>query len=1414
MITQSHSTVTRLIRISPFLLCLSISGSLLAQVQFLEESTITDEGLYFWYADGSKAYHYAASISPRGDCMTVVNGYIFFGWYKGGMTKRDLMISRKKIGSGGWVTVQLPHKNTLIQPGNRWGDSHNTISVGVSKIDGTVHIFYDHHNDPLKYIVSKKNVAFAPDNEFTLDAFEATRGYLVPGEPITITYPKLTTNAAGEIILNYRKGSAVGGNEMVHVYNGTSWTSNRQVTRGGGLPHVAVEDRNYAYGTPYFNNGDMYYAWSVRWAAKKDLGILNEGVYLAKCGPTMTSQWEDPSGVKHSLPIQDYSPFLVDLPASNAGKGSSGGPGLVVSEDGDVHLTYDGRGSGNTYEYTYTRKVGETTFTKHQGVKKTGLSWNNRFYTIGAGGSSIRITGGAPGSINYATELVHNTTRSFDASASYVDDGKIVIITAENRQTDKRKIWCYVFQLPTEDLGPSSGLVAHWPLDEGSGMTAENVAGTPFTAELQNGATWGSDATRSSYVSFDGEDDRIATTFRYKLAATDDFTWAWWAKKTTPSGSDAGAVMVGNRYGNTGAENYEFIKFTPSAVQAANTDSVGSIETVDYPDVPANEWHHYAMVKSGRSWQWYVDGVAQGAPVTLNYSETTPIPFLIGGDGTGSPNEHFQGFIDDVVLYRNALTGYNITAIMNGEYDPVIPMTALGSPVDATNGSTWLDGLPAHSGASYLIPATGNLRSVTGNWIFPGDALTIEPGGKFQVRSTESNGEVTHVGEINLEGGPSFGSGNYAEITAGTGTGTTNVLNGVLSNTGYSRLVSYGGTIQRSLKIDSQILGDGFIRIIESLSSGANASDVILTNASNTFSGTWEIHSQSRAIFENAGAVGDSSIEVTDGGRLQILGNWATNGTLTVSEMAGTEVELGNFAWSVSNLTVGENFMPDGVYTAAELNSLAANPVFVGNGTVSVGEIDPSAPIAHWKLDEAGGTVAIDSSGLGNSGALLHGAVRETDAVRGNFVTFDGIDDRIATSFTYTLDTDSDFTWLWWAKRAADVNPRAVMVGNRYPVGSAPDIYRFIKFTPNEATFANSGDIAAFDKYDYDNVPIGTWNHYAMVKDGNSYQWYVNGVPQGNSVILAYSGTVPLPFQIGGDDDDENPGGKEAEHFQGSIDDVMLFDRALSQSEVAGTAGIEDPEIEVEYDGGLLTDGGSVIEFSELLPGGPVSESVTLTIRNVGAGILNGLATSFDGEHTSDFSASPLGQTSLAVGESTTLVVAFSPGDDGEKTATLRIASDDKDEDPFDIAVTGSLLAATTLTEWAQSFGLTGSDALPGADGDRDRISLLEEYAYNLDPTAFDVGTIKPGTGDSGLPLIRLVGDRLRIEYLRRRDDPRLEYRAEFGGSLPSGFGEATGTETVTRVNANFDRVIINDAATILTAPRRFGRVVLDLTPP
>ncbi len=441
-------------------------------VSFKERSTITNQGLYFWYPKtrdsvAVKAYHYNPSISPRGDCFTIVNGYIFFGWYKGGMKNRDLMISRKKIGSGTWTSVQLPHKNTLIGPKvNGWGDSHNTISVAVSKTDGTIHIFYDHHNDPLKYIVSKPGVAFVKNSDFKIGNFKPTRGYLADGENITITYPQLTENADGDIILNYRKGSAVGGNEMVHVYNGktSTWSRSKMVLRGSGKPHVEVVDRNYAYGAaPVLAGGNLYYGFSVRWARKKPDDILNEGIYLANCGPTMTSNFVGvnveaaAAGVNYRLPVQDYSPFLIDLPETKNGKGSSSGPSIAVSNKGDVHLSYRSRGKNATqYYYTYVRKAGEKEFTRHVGESKTGIAFGDRIYHTAIQKSSGKITiqSTKAGTFNYRNDLVYETGEVLGSSVVRLVNGNLVVIVENrsNRHTDSQKVFCFVFNIEGSEI--------------------------------------------------------------------------------------------------------------------------------------------------------------------------------------------------------------------------------------------------------------------------------------------------------------------------------------------------------------------------------------------------------------------------------------------------------------------------------------------------------------------------------------------------------------------------------------------------------------------------------------------------------------------------------------------------------------------------------------------------------------------------------------------------------------------------------------------------------------------------------------------------------------------------------------------------------------------------------------------------
>jgi hypothetical protein len=299
--------------------------------------------------------------------------------------------------------------------------------------------------------------------------------------------------------------------------------------------------------------------------------------------------------------------------------------------------------------------------------------------------------------------------------------------------------------------------------------------------------------------------------------------------------------------------------------------------------------------------------------------------------------------------------------------------------------------------------------------------------------------------------------------------------------------------------------------------------------------------------------------------------------------------------------------------------------------------------------------------------------------------------------------------------------------------------------------------------------------------------------------------------------------------YGGDIAEVALFDRQLSDMEqnavgfhlqqkynLTGenyTDPSVQPEIVVEHSGQDLVDGAAALRFPDLLTGGAVSSHLALTVRNTGTAALTGLAASFDGVNAVEFSVGSFGSTTLSPGESASLTITFTPVAVGSKSADLHIASNDSNENPFDIALSGDLIESTTLESWAGSFGLTGDAAQPHADDDGDLVSLFDEYAFHLDPTINDERGLTPGTGTSGLPLMRLLGNRLQIEFLRRRSDSNLVYSPQFGGTLPDGFAAGVEAETVTIVDSNFERVIINDSESTATAVSRFARVFANQAP-
>lgn len=124
------------------------------------------------------------------------------------------------------------------------------------------------------------------------------------------------------------------------------------------------------------------------------------------------------------------------------------------------------------------------------------------------------------------------------------------------------------------------------------------------------------------------------------------------------------------------------------------------------------------------------------------------------------------------------------------------------------------------------------------------------------------------------------------------------------------------------------------------------------------------------------------------------------------------------------------------------------------------------------------------------------------------------------------------------------------------------------------------------------------------------------------------------------------------------------------------------PEMQVEQPPGTGLIGGSAsIQFGNA-PVGTSGGTQLVVIRNVGTASLEVSGISLISGHTDDFQVFPLPlPVSLAVDQTTTFLVGFTPAATGTRLASLRIVSNSSSNSPFDISLTGQSLASDHDTD-------------------------------------------------------------------------------------------------------------------------------------
>jgi len=202
--------------------------------------------------------------------------------------------------------------------------------------------------------------------------------------------------------------------------------------------------------------------------------------------------------------------------------------------------------------------------------------------------------------------------------------------------------------------------------------------------------------------------------------------------------------------------------------------------------------------------------------------------------------------------------------------------------------------------------------------------------------------------------------------------------------------------------------------------------------------------------------------------------------------------------------------------------------------------------MGRWDLNEGSGTIAHDTSGNANTGTLINGPTW-VQGKNSQALSFNGSSQYVSVpnSSSLNLPAASAVTMCAWVySTSGSTGSYQGIMAKRTAFGGPYDYgINFITGQFQVYTQGKSGIIG----FNYD-LPVKTWTHVCGVISSGPTALYINGALFGSAGSGGGVMSDNSIFQIGGSYSDTN-GGNEV--FNGIIQDVYVYDRALSASEIA-----------------------------------------------------------------------------------------------------------------------------------------------------------------------------------------------------------------------------------------------------------------------
>ncbi len=659
----------------------------------------------------------------------------------------------------------------------------------------------------------------------------------------------------------------------------------------------------------------------------------------------------------------------------------------------------------------------------------------------------------------------------------------------------------------------NNGLVSYWSFNEGTSTKVGDFSGNGNHGTTTNMAFpgtassgWGSGRFGAG-LNFDGTDDYVQLG---TLPAFTNITVTAWIRRTGGFGTnDQERILMTDSLGTGFAfyiQNTDRLEIGQPGNNSAQATSGAITDT---------NWHHVAVSYNGSNASFYVDGISAGSPAyAVSFSSNT---YRIASASYGG---YLHGALDDIRVYSRALSALEISQLYR-------------------TGQTKL-------ATSQAVVSNG----LIGWWTFDGKDMT---GGRvFDRGSLGKTGTVSGIASSTFYTLGKIGqAGNFDGVDDYVTLGTNTYVNADIAS----------GTFATWFKLDSfpannttfslfdiegylggQIYGaSGAAFIRTRIVTSSTGSTQLALNRWYHYAQTWD---------------GTTAIGYLDGvaDTSQSIGSPTPSSQTRISAIGATFTPNSFFAGSMDDVRLYNRAL-----SADEVRLLA------GSNTSKVAVATNNGLVGYWSFNEGTSTLAGDFSGNGNTGTLTN-MDAATDWVVGKVgkaLDFDGVNDKIVTlaasdSFNagWHQGTVTEGTFSAWIRTANYAQ------NNLLPIISSSDGYsanRGISFeydprsgSSNRISWKISrGQTGSFRQHCYVTSALSNneWTHFAVVVTAAGTTFYKNGVAMAAATCApgAVSGTTTgnttYPLSIGGNDE----GGFL---FSGVIDEVRMYNRALSETEV------------------------------------------------------------------------------------------------------------------------------------------------------------------------------------------------------------------------------------------------------------------------